>query len=215
MNDKLEQMDIYIELYLDLLYCNALIRKNDKELFECLGFLAMAEKLIKEKLVSEFKVINPRIYSVSEKILILLSSICIANADFVLSIQYQILCLKLCHKELLTIIDLDEAVDLDKLNPNERHHLMEIFINIFLVFFHRGVCEENKGDYTLATDCFIDAKWFAFKFIQNLCSHCVRSARNDYSMIRKSTNFIKVNTLATYPILEAPLWGISPFIPAA
>ncbi|MEH1827240.1 MAG: hypothetical protein V7L22_18070 [Nostoc sp.] len=51
--------------------------------------------------------------------------------------------------------------------------------------------------------------------MQNLCSHCVRSARNDNSMIRKSTNFIKVNTLATYPILEAPLWGILPFIPAA
>ena len=59
--DREIQVDIYLELYLNLLYNTALFWKNEKELFECIGCLAIGDKLIKEKMNSDSKLINANI----------------------------------------------------------------------------------------------------------------------------------------------------------
>ena len=155
--------DICLELFLNLLYCNGLFKKNERDLFECIGFLALGEKIIKERLNSDCKFINPNILSIGQKIILLLTTIHISNADFESAIAYQLWCLNLCHKELFLRVNLNEPINI--LLNTERNKLIKLFLNIFLTFYHRGIIEENLGNYNLALDCYLSAKWFSLKFL--------------------------------------------------
>ena len=173
-NQQNELFDIYLELYLEALYCNSIFKKNEKDFFECLSYLSLAEKLIKERFSNDSIVSNNRIYTVAEKIYLLMSTISISNSDFSAAIDYQQACLQLCHKELISLIDLDGPITTDGAINHENHKLIKTFINIFMIFYHRGVTEENLGNYLFASHCYKDSKWFASKFIKNVCPGLIK-----------------------------------------
>jgi len=193
-NLQTELFDIYLELYLESLYCNSIFKKNERDFYESLAYLSLAEKLIKERISQGSPVLNPRIFTIGQKIYLLMSTIFISNGDFAAAIDYQQAGLQLCHKELLSLIDLDIPIIISTTNNNENHKLIKIFINLFMIFYHRGVTEENFGNFLLASHCYVDAKWFAVKFIKSACPGLIKfisdvetRIKNIYKQLSKSS----------------------------
>ena len=129
--------------------------------FDSIGFLGLAERLIKN--TSDF-FISPEIMHIASTIYIFLSSLYIISENFGTAKRYIILSLKLLYKELELGIGKDTfrnvLINLSKNNDDE-DFLRKIFLNMTICFYHLGVCSENEYDFDGAYQAYKQAKWFA------------------------------------------------------
>ena len=135
-------------------------------IFDCVGFLGLADRLIKN--TSNF-FISPDSYHQVSSIYIFLSSIYIVSENYETAKRYIILCLKITLKELELRLGHDNYrqtlinLSLDKI---EEEILEKIFLNLTICFYHLGVCNENEYDFDSAYQSYKQAKWFG-KVITN------------------------------------------------
>ena len=135
-------------------------------IFDCVGFLGLAERLIRN--TSNF-FISPDTFHQVSSIYIFLSSLYIVSDNFETAKRYLILCLKTSFKELELRIGQDNyrqtLINLS-LNKNDEEILEKIFLNMTICFYHLGVCNENEYDFDAAYQSYKQAKWFG-KVITN------------------------------------------------
>ena len=116
--------------------------------------------------------------SLLQRIYLFRVKICLANLDFLNGIKYIKKVIDLCTDQLTCIIDYDlnlnnlEKYEKDTSNPYKinkinKKILEEIFINIALAFYLRGVLSELLGNVTKAIDSYKQAKFFSTKFLKN------------------------------------------------
>ena len=116
--------------------------------------------------------------SLLQRIYLFRVKICVANLDFLNGIKYIKKVIDLCTDQLTCIIDYDlnlnnlEKYEKDisnpyKINKINKKILEEIFINIALAFYLRGVLSELLGNVTKAIDSYKQAKFFSTKFLKN------------------------------------------------
>ena len=134
-------------------------------LFDCIGFLGLAERLIKN--TSDF-VISPETYNVIASIYLFLSSLYIVSENFETAKRYLILCLKISYKELELRLGDSFRNQIINLNQNnfDEENIEKIFLNLTICFYHLGVCNENEYDFESAYQAYKQAKWFG-KVIPN------------------------------------------------
>ena len=135
-------------------------------IFDCVGFLGLAERLIRN--TSNF-FISPDTFHQVSSIYIFLSSLYIVSDNFETAKRYLILCLKTTFKELELRIGHDNyrqtLINLS-LHKKEEEILEKIFLNMTICFYHLGVCNENEYDFDAAYQAYKQAKWFG-KVIPN------------------------------------------------
>ena len=159
-----EQIEVIIQLLLEYFHSFAVLYKNEKCIAESIGYLAMGEKIIKVYIeVSR----DPKTLNLAQKILLFLSSMLIVDLDFETAKVYQSSALKLAFKELFFRVDIEDGVNIETFSRVNQHYLNKLFVNIILAFYHRGVCEENNGNYPKAAEAYKQAKWFIIKFLKN------------------------------------------------
>ena len=159
-----EQIEVIIQLILDFLYYSAVYSKNEKLICDCVGYLAIGEKIIKVFIdISR----DPKTLSLAQKIILFLSSLLIVDLDFEMAKAYQSTALKLAFKELFYRVDVEEGLNIDSFSKYNQHYLNKLFVNIILAFYHRGVCEEKNGNYPKAAEAYKQAKWFTIKMLKN------------------------------------------------
>ena len=129
-------------------------------LFDCLGFLGLGERLIKN--TSDFFV-SPDSLHYTCNIYIFLSSLYITSENYETAKRYLILSLKVSFKELELRLENDRFMNsLIYLSnfKNDEEILQKIFLNITICFYHLGVCYENEYDFESAYQSYKQSKWF-------------------------------------------------------
>lgn len=164
VEDKELQLELILQLYLETFYTYALFMKNEGNIADCAAFLALGERLVK---AASETMRNPNTLNISQKTYLFISSLLIADNSFENSTEYQSACLKLAFRELFLRIDNDEGMMFESLPKVEKYYLTKIFNNIVMCFYHRGVCEENKGNIMKAIEAYKQGRWFAMKFVED------------------------------------------------
>lgn len=158
------QLEHIIKNTLIQIYHYALISKYEKRIVDCIGFLALGEKLVKFVLELTFL---PETIFIIQKILLFTSSILIADQNYELSKEYQANCLRLSIKELYQRVDSTEGICQERMSLKELSHIRKCVMNIVIAFFQRGVCEENLGNLLSAIESYKQAKWFSSTFLKS------------------------------------------------
>lgn len=153
------KLELYITFALSQCYSYAKYCIHQSFLSDCIGFLALGERLIKN--TSDFFV-SPDTYSYAEMIYLFLSSLYITNENFDSAKKYVIIVLKLAYKELELRLnnDLNSLVCLENYTKQEQDSIMKIFFNITVSFFQLGVCYENEAELEKCYQAYKQAKWF-------------------------------------------------------
>lgn len=123
-------------------------------------------------------IININISPLLQKIYLFRVKISLANCDFISGIKYIKKTIDLCTDQLTHIIDYDlnldnlEKYEKDRRNPYNINKLNkkvieEVFINIALAFYLRGVISELWGNLPNAIDSYKQSKFFATKYLKN------------------------------------------------
>ena len=163
---KIEQNQYEIEviftLILEQFYFIAKYKFSENFISDCSSILGISERIIKNFVENSR---YPKLFNISQKILLFLSSLHISDNDFEKAIEYQDFVIKLSVKELFLRLDLEE----DETNKNHNKKLIsyrfnKLFINIVLAFYHRGIVEENLGNMINSIHSYKQAVWFSQKF---------------------------------------------------
>jgi len=181
-----EQIEIIIQLLLEFFYSSAVLNKNQKQIGDSIGYLAIAEKVIKAYIEIAR---DPKTLNLAQRIYLFLSSMLIVDLDFDTAKSYQSSSLKLSFKELFYRIDIEDGLNLESFNRVNIHYLNKLFVNIIIAFYQRGVCEENNGNYPRAAEAYKQAKWFTIKFLKN---HIPELAQFISDVEERSINYAKV-----------------------
>ena len=106
-----------------------------KLIFDCIGFLGLAERLIKN--TSDF-FISPETFNIISSIYLFLSSLYIISENYETAKRYLILCLKISYKELeLRLGDnyRNQIINLSQKDLDEEN-IEKIFLNLTISFYH-------------------------------------------------------------------------------
>ena len=163
-DQEIEKIEILVQVTLEHFYNFAIFAKNQKQIGDCAGFLALGEKII--KVYSDITK-DPRTLNICQKILLFISSLLIVDNDFETAKIYQTTTLKLCFKELFIRVDSDQAIHIENMTKVSLYYIQKLFTNIVISFYQRGACEENCGSYLKANEAYCQAKWFTLKFLKN------------------------------------------------
>jgi hypothetical protein len=181
-----EQIEIIVQLLLEFFYSSAILNKNQKQIGDSIGYLAIAEKVIKAYIEIAR---DPKTLNLAQRIYLFLSSMLIVDLDFDTAKSYQSSSLKLSFKELFYRIDIEDGLNIESFNRVNVHYLNKLFVNIIIAFYQRGVCEENNGNYPRAAEAYKQAKWFTIKFLKN---HIPELAQFISDIEERSINYAKV-----------------------
>ena len=153
------KVELYITFVLGQCYNYAKYCIHQSFLTDCIGFLALGERLIKN--TSDFFV-SPDSYAYAQSIYLFLSSLYIANENFETAKKYVIIVMKIAYKEFELRLkgDIGEIVCLDEYTKQENDCFMKIFFNITVAFFQLGVCYENEAELEKCYHAYKQAKWF-------------------------------------------------------
>ena len=119
---------------------------------------------------------NINAFPLLQKIYLFRVKICLANCDFLNGTKYVKKTIDLCLDQLVYIIDYDFNLNtLDKyniiknknFNRIDKKIIDEIFVNIVLAFYLRGVLSELLGNVSNALDSYKQSKFFATKFLKD------------------------------------------------
>jgi hypothetical protein len=104
-----------------------------------------------------------------QKLLLLRAKISLENKNYISSLEYQKIVIKLCFRILLFITNiykgLDELYENSTIRNSLRKKIYLIFVNFLLVFYLRGITCEELNDLNRATKSYILCKWVYLKFL--------------------------------------------------
>ena len=140
---------------------------------EICAYLSMVDRLIN---YSGY-IVNIHTLPILQKLLLIRVKICLANCDYINGMRYVKKTIDLCTDQLMYIIDFDlnlENIDEYakdyrnpyKINKMNKKTIEEIFINISIAFYFRGVLSELLGNTTKAIDSYKQCKFFSTKFLK-------------------------------------------------
>ena len=160
--------------YIQLLYLLINYSYTNGEIQNICAYLSMVDRL------SNFTgyVVNINILPLIQKIYLFRVKICLANSDFINGLKYVKKAIDFCADQLMYLLDYDLDLDnLDKfendiknpfnINRMNKKIIEEVFVNIALSFYLRGVILELLGNVTNAMDSYKQAKFFTTKFLKN------------------------------------------------
>ena len=160
--------------YIEFLYLLINYSYINGEIQNICAYLSMVDRL------SNYSgyIVNINTLPLLQKIYLFRVKICLANCDFINGIKYVKKTIDLCTDQLMYIIDYDlnldnlEKYEQEKNNPFKinkmnKKIIEEIFVNIALAFYLRGVLSELLGNVTNAIDSYKQSKFFTTKFLKN------------------------------------------------
>ena len=182
------QMEIYLQLYLNYSYQLSTYYLGMKNIEEAVGVLSISEKLINQ---TSFIIKNPDTLFICQKILLSLSRVLIADNDFENAKLYQKKSLIYCQLELSQRLNNDEMINMNNYSEKDWYNIEKIFLNMLLIFYHNGVCEENLGNNINCLSSYKTTKWISQKFL-------MRKAPEFVQFISEVTNTCKKMALLLF-----------------
>ena len=155
-----DKLELLISFTLNQCFNYSLFCIKQSNICDCLGFLALGERLIKN--VNDF-ILHPDSMFYASQIMLLLSSFYITDNNIESAKNYIIAVLKFSYKELeLRIkIDIKYLIVLDDTyTKDEKESIYNVFLNITIAFFHLGVCYEYENEIEKSYQAYQQAKWF-------------------------------------------------------
>jgi hypothetical protein len=152
-----------IKFVLEQIYHYALKARNEYHMVDCTSFLALGERLLKYS--TEFT-LDPDSLYISEKILLFISSLLIADSDYETAKSYLANTLRLCYRELEMKYDWDGSINIKAIPQEDEIFLENIMLNFVTALYQVGVCEENLSNIIKAVEAYKQSKWFADNFLQ-------------------------------------------------
>ncbi len=159
--EHLNKCECVITLVLRQCYNYAQFCIHQDFLYDCIGFLSIGERLIRN--TAKF-FISPESNYYASSIFLFLSSMFIISDNFGNAKKYIILSLKLSYIELELRLDIHNTfslIDLGFYKEEEQEKINKIFFNLAICFFHLGVCYEHEYDIEAAYHAYKQAKWFS------------------------------------------------------
>lgn len=180
--NKLEILEVksysdFIELEIffisQSLYLQAQFNQIEGNWADCVSFLSIGEKIINS---FSSHCSNNKTLNCFQNILLMISSILLADNDYYQAIKIQNNALNVCFRELFLLTDIREGLEADltnlKLNPlgkitlKEAFHCFEkLIVNIVSVLFHQGMALENLGQLKDSLFYYSQAKFFSEKYL--------------------------------------------------
>ena len=160
--------------HIQLLYLLIKFSYINGEIQNICAYLSMVDRLIN---YSGY-IVNINTLPLLQRIYLFRVKICLANSDFINGIKYVKKTIDLCTDQLIYIIDYDLSLDKlqnyerdlrnpFKINKMNKKVIDEIFVNISMAFYLRGVLSELLGNVTKAIDSYKQSKFFAIKFLRD------------------------------------------------
>ncbi len=159
--EHLNKCECVITLVLRQCYNYAQFCIHQDLLYDCIGFLSIGERLIRN--TAKF-FISPDSNYYASSIFLFLSTMFIISDNFGNAKKYIILCLKLSYIELELRLDINHTfslVDLGNFKEEEQEKINRIFFNLSICFFHLGVVYEHEYEIESAYHAYKQAKWFS------------------------------------------------------
>ena len=103
-----------------------------------------------------------------QKLLLFRAKISLQNKNYLQTIEYQKHVMRLSFRILLFIANIYALEEYDDSNSNNRHskkNVYQIFVNLLLAFYLRGITCEQLGDINRAAKSYIFCKWIYLKFL--------------------------------------------------
>ena len=123
-----EQYEYLNYFYLVHLYNNALLKKHNNNIPECLCYLSIADKLIRK---TSKDITYPRIWRIITKIYLFITSLLISRKDFYSAKNYLNSILEICYKDLVSSLYINEIHE----KENEERETNQIFLNMMIAFY--------------------------------------------------------------------------------
>ncbi len=142
------------------LYYNALLKKHENNIIECLSYLSLAEKIIKK---TSQNITYSKIWRIIVKIYLFITSLLIMKKDFLSAKNYIFIILEICFKDLDFTIYSNQIC----LNKNENKEIKEIFFNLLISFYQLGCINENLNNFENAESSFQQANYICIYLLNN------------------------------------------------
>ena len=134
------------------LYYNALLKKHENNIIECLSYLSLAEKIIKK---TSNNITYSKIWRIIVKIYLFITSLLIIKKDFLSAKNYIFIILEICFKDLDFTFYSNQMCS----NRNENKEIKEIFLNLLISFYQLGCINENLNNLEYAESSFQQANY--------------------------------------------------------
>ena len=155
-----EQYEYLNFFYLIHLYNNALLKKHNNNIPECLCYLSLADKLIRK---TSKDITYPRIWRIITKIYLFITSLLISRKDFYSAKNYLNSILEICYKDLVSSLYINEIHE----KENEERETNQIFLNMMIAFYQLGCINENLNHLEDAETSYEQANYIAHFYLYN------------------------------------------------
>ncbi len=158
-NEQLKEK--LLQNYCEGLYLLAKFHKIKNQPQDAVSYLSISNSMLKTYID---KCKDPYTYHIYQKIILLLISLLIEDYSFYTAVEFNILCFKLCIKELFIRNKTEKGININNLPYIIKRNYRDIIQNINLCLFFMGICYENLGQLKNAVDSYKQACWFITKF---------------------------------------------------
>jgi hypothetical protein len=155
-----EQYEYLNYFYLVHLYNNALLKKHNNNIPECLCYLSIADKLIRK---TSKDITYPRIWRIIIKIYLFLTSLLISRKDFYSAKNYLNSILQICYKDFVSSIYINQKHEKD----NDEKEMHQIFLNMMIAFYQLGCINENTNHLENAETSYEQANYISNYYLYN------------------------------------------------
>ena len=173
-NIVIEYTDNFIRCYFDYIYTMALFHFKLNNCIISITYLSFGLELYK---IAENYILSPHTLFKIEKSFILLSRIYITNEDYESALALLNDAIKICFKQIIFQVHdiyfgffLGEKKDIKVIDPHDLEILRDsrmkrIILNIVIIFFYLGICNENMSYIKKATAFYKQCEWFTRIFL--------------------------------------------------
>jgi len=176
-----------LQNYCEGLYLLAKFHKIKNQPQDAISYLSISHSMLKTYID---KCKDPNTYHIYQKIIILLISLLIEDYSFYTAVEFNILCLKLCIKELFIRNKTEKGINMNNLPYIIKKNYKDVFQNINLSLFFMGICYENLGQLKNALDAYKQASWFITKFYDESNSKFIEVIQGTEIIASKYNDFI-------------------------
>ena len=180
------QQELLTKHILHEVYNQALYAKNNNYIQKSLAYLSVGIRLITHCV---HKTSDPDTLSAAQKVYLFMSSLFISNHDYYHAVDLQSSSLKFAWYELSARSYNNPELNLSEYSKLELNHIEQMFTNIVLGFYQRGVCFENLGDKYKAIEAYKQSRWFSINYLKErnpaLAQFMVDVEKNLYLSIYK------------------------------
>ena len=174
-NYKIELFDDIIRCHFDYIYTMAFFHYKIGNVMEAISYLSLFLSLYKE---TKLIILSCHTLYKVEKCFILLSRIYIFNEDYTNALLVLNHGMKVCFKQIVFQVQelyygvfVGEKTDLlirekEDLLLLKDSRIKRIIVNIIIIFFYQGICNEHLSNIKKATAFYKQCEWFSRIFIE-------------------------------------------------